>query len=311
MNQQEPWFAVVNPKSANGRTRQLWPGYHKMLDQAEIKVVYAWTSDAGGGTEITKHALAQGYRRFIAVGGDGTVNEVLNGLIENDRAVSNDIELAVFEQGTGGDLVRTLRPGLEKDLDSLIRMLVAPKVILADIGRVKYRDFQGKNAIRYFLNASNIGIGAEAVHRANNRSKALGSKITYMRGALSTILTYKNSLVSLVTDQKSAWEGNSWGLMVCNGQYIGGGMHIAPDAVIDDGYFDLVIIKDMSRLLLITRFPKIYKGTHIHDANIEIRRCRSITLETPESLLFEIDGEIPGMAPKEYHIIPGCLKIRV
>ncbi|UWG98857.1 diacylglycerol kinase family lipid kinase [Dehalobacter sp. DCM] len=308
---QDTWFAVVNPRSANGRTQQLWPGYHRKIEQAGVKVVYAWTSGSGGGTEIAKQAFVEGYRRFIAVGGDGTVNEVLNGLIENDRVLADNIELAVFEQGTGGDLVRSLRPGLNKDLDSLISLLIEPQTVLADIGKVEYYDFQGNKAFRYFINASNIGIGAEAVEQANRRSKALGSKITYLRGAIATILTYKKSPVSVVTDQKDVWKGNTWGLMVCNGKYIGGGMHIAPNALIDDGYFDLVIIKDISRFNLITRFPKIYRGTHIYDRAVEIKRCRTITLETPKSLLFEIDGEIPGMSPIDYRIIPECLKIRI
>ncbi|AFV01579.1 MULTISPECIES: diacylglycerol kinase family protein [Dehalobacter] len=308
---QKSWFAVVNPRSANGKTQGLWPGYYQQLQQAGIQVDYALTSRSGGGTEITRMALDEGYRRMIAVGGDGTVNEVLNGLIENDRLVADDIELAVFEQGTGGDFVRTIKTGKEKGLNALIRMLKEPNIILSDLGRVDFLNFEGEERTRYFLNASNVGVGAEAVHRTNCRSKAMGSKLSYLTSTLEAVLSYKSVCVSLKMDQDTFWEGNIWGLMVCNGQYIGGGMRIAPDARLDDGLFDLVVIKEMKLSRLFSRFPLLYKGQHIHLPEVQVFRCKEIELHMPDSILFETDGEIPGVCPKAYRVIPKCLKLWV
>jgi YegS/Rv2252/BmrU family lipid kinase len=311
MSQQKSWFAVVNPRSANGRTQGLWPGYYQQLRQVGIQVDYALTSRSGGGTEITRTALNEGYRRIIAVGGDGTVNEVLNGLIENDRLIADDIELAVFEQGTGGDFARTIRTGKEKGLNSFIRMLKEPNIILSDIGRVDFLNFKAEEQTRYFLNASNVGVGAEAVHRTNSRSKAMGSKLSYLTSTLVAVLSYKSACISLEMDKDTFWEGNIWGLMVCNGQYIGGGMRIAPDARVDDGLFDLVVIKEMRLRRLFSCFPLLYKGKHIHLPEVQVFRCRELALYTPDSMLFETDGEILGVSPKAYRIIPKCLKIWV
>lgn len=309
MTLQDKWFAVVNPNSANGKTQHKWPMFYQKMIQAGIDVDYFFSSSQGNGVELTRQAIRRGYRKIIAVGGDGTVNEVVNGLFHDDRIITEGIELAVFGQGTGSDFIRTCKS--RKNIDSLIGSLKGYSLCKSDVGKVTFLTAGGKKESRYFLNAANLGIGAEVVNRVNNRTKALGSKLTYFTGTVATILNYHNIPVSFQLENNKTVEGRFCGLVICNGQYIGGGMHIAPQAEIDDGMFDLIAMKDISKLKLFSCFPLIYRGKHIALPEIDVYRCQTITLLTPDSAILETDGEIIGYAPSEFRILPQCLTLRI
>ncbi len=309
MPTRENWFAIVNPSSANGKTKDKWPMFHDILQNSAIHVEFAYTSGYGKGTFLTREAIAKGYRKIIAVGGDGTVNEVVNGLIVNDCICDDNIELAVLSNGTGSDFIRTLKP--ENDIHTFVRALKRECYRSIDIGKIIYHQNQQNNTSRYFINVSNLGIGAEVVNLVNKRSKALGSKLTYFTGTMSTILKYKNMEVSMKLDNSQIIEGVFCGLMICNGQYIGGGMQIAPLAELDDGWFDIMVINDITKLKLFSRFPLIYKGKHIELPEVEVYRCQSLAIQTLESTIIEADGEIIGRSPCQYSILPKCLRLRV
>ncbi|NLI93944.1 MAG: diacylglycerol kinase family lipid kinase [Peptococcaceae bacterium] len=308
MSLKEKWYAIVNPGSAKGKTKDRWPGFYSQMKQAGVDLDYAYTTGQGDGKNLAKAALDSGYRRIIAVGGDGTVNEVVNGLIFDDKPLFPDIHLAVFEHGTGSDFIRTLNP--HADLKSFIDSLHAGHHRLIDIGKVVFLNSQKMQETRYFLNASNLGIGAEVVQRVNQGGKKWGSKLAYLAETLLTILHFQNIAVSMQLDQTQR-KGVFCGLMVCNGQFIGGGMQIAPHALLEDGFLDVIAIKDITKLKLFTSFPLIYKGKHIDLPEIEIYRCRSIIMQTPDTAIIEVDGEIIGTSPKEFSILPQCLKIRI
>ncbi|NLM21585.1 MAG: diacylglycerol kinase family lipid kinase [Peptococcaceae bacterium] len=309
MKAYEKWLAIVNPFSANGRTRQNWARYWQEAKQAGIDLEYCLTSCQGDGIKLTKQGVQQGYKKFIAVGGDGTVNEVVNGLMaDDDRMASEDIELAVFALGTGSDFIRSFQGEIKAE--DFINSLQRRNTRKIDLGKVIFQNSSGQTDSRYFINASNIGLGAEVVNEANMNSKALGSKLTYFSRVLTTLSRYKNIEASLLVDNELKVEGRFCGLMVCNGKYIGGGMKIAPDADLRDGLFDLVVIKDISALYLLSRIPLIYSGKHINLPAVDIYRCQSLKIETPEHSLLEIDGEIPGTSPSAYYVLPQCLAMR-
>ncbi|MGI6449612.1 MAG: diacylglycerol/lipid kinase family protein [Desulfitobacteriia bacterium] len=310
MKLSEKWFAVVNPSSANGKTRSKWPYYYQDFLQGGIEMDYAFTTAQANGVEVTRQALQQGYRRIIAVGGDGTVNEVLNGFFNRGEMIRKDLELAVFAQGTGCDFIRTLQ--IDKGITSFIRILKDKSPSKVDVGLIALGDEQNEKKIRYFLNAANLGIGAEVVDYTNNRTKALGSRLSYLTGTISTLKSYRNFRGSCSLDQgKITFEGKFCGLMICNGRYIGGGMKIAPQAEINDGYFDLIVIKDISKLKLLSHFSTIYQGRHIELPEVAVYRCQELSINTPNPILLEADGEIIGHTPSEFRIIPQCLNIYI
>lgn len=280
-----------------------------MLRQEGFPIDCGYTTGPGEGAELARQAMQAGYTRIIAVGGDGTVNEVVNGLLLDDKVISNDVELAVLGNGTGSDFVRTYQKSF--DIEALIASLRYEKTAKIDIGKASFIDAAGERQTRYFINAANLGIGAEAVSRVNARSKFFGSKITYFTGALEAVFAHKNMNASLKADGSVIRQGAMCGMMICNGRYIGGGMKVAPAADMADGLFDVVVIKDISRATLLKRFPLIYSGKHITLPEIEFYRCRKLEIQTSAQLPLETDGEIIGQNPVEFEIIPGCINLRL
>lgn len=303
------WFAVVNPHSGNGKTAKNWPNLYKLLLQNNIEIKYEFTSSQGEGIVLAKQARDIGYKKIIAVGGDGTVNEVLNGLLADGKDIDDEMELAVLEHGTGSDFIRSFQQ--KKGIQNFINLLKRNKSVKVDIGKIDFQSLDGNQDSRYFLNAANLGIGAEVVNRANKNSKALGSKLTYFTGTIATLLGFDNIDVRCLLDNDHIIEGQYKGLIVCNGQYMGGGMHIAPQAQTDDGLFEVVFIKDLTNLRFLTHFPSIYLGKHINLPEIEIYRSKKVSVTTKEQTIFEADGEIPGLSPIVCQIIPKALSLRL
>lgn len=309
MKNTDRWFAIVNPNSGKGRTKKNWPNLYQRLRHSDVDIEYEYTSRPEEGAVLAEQAQINGFRKIIAVGGDGTVNEVLNGLFNDNRLIHEDTKFAILEHGTGSDFVRSFQQ--KKGIDNFIKLLRRNKTERVDIGRIDYTSGQGDDKTRYFVNALNIGIGAEVVERVNNRNKALSSKLSYFTGTISTLLNFKRVDVMCTLGNGERIEDRFSGIVICNGRYIGGGMHIAPQAQISDGRFDVVFIKDISNLKLFTKFPTIYFGKHINLPEIAIYQTEKLTLHTKENSLLEADGEIVGFTPFECQIVPKALTLLV
>lgn len=259
--------------------------------------------------EITRIALKSGYDIIVSVGGDGTMNEVLNGFFENDCIINDNANLAVFSRGTGCDLVRTL--GIGKEVEDIIRILLDRKCIRCDVGKVNYIEYSGEKKIRYFLNVSDVGIGAETTYRVNRNSKALKGFLSFFLGALSTIIKNKNKKLKIVIDGNITIEEKINSVIIGNGRYFGGGMHVAPTAQIDDGLFDIIILGDLDKTELIMNFPKIYKGAHLTHPKVRSYRGKNIKIYSDEKVLIELDGEQPGTIDAEFKIIHKGINILI
>jgi YegS/Rv2252/BmrU family lipid kinase len=291
----ETWFAVVNPQSANSRTRKRWPEHLIRLREAGYLIDYVYTTDPGEATKITQRVLKAGYTHIIAVGGDGTMNEVVNGFFSNNQLINPKAELAFFSHGTGGDLIRTL--GITGGLEGFLEVLRRGQKRLIDVGEVLFQDEDRQSVHRYFLNVADVGLGGETVARVNRQSKLLGGELSFLIGSVLTILSYRNKVMCCRIDGKQVCDGRLNSIMVANGRYIGGRMMIAPDAELDDGLFDVVCLGDFSRLKLLLNLPRIYKGTHLEIPGVTVLRGRSVVITTVEKALLDIDGEQPGHAP--------------
>ncbi|TGE36947.1 diacylglycerol kinase family lipid kinase [Desulfosporosinus fructosivorans] len=305
MLENDSWFAIVNPQSANGNTKKRWPEYSKRLIKGGYRLDFAYTTEPGDATRITQRKLKEGYTHIMAVGGDGTMNEVVNGFFSNGQLINPEAELALFSHGTGGDLIRTLliSRGIESFLDTLGR----GHKRLIDVGEVLFQDEQGQQTQRYFLNVADVGLGGETVARVNKQSKLLGGKVSFLIGSVLSILRYRNKFMSCKIDGKLVFEGRLNSIMVANGRYIGGGMMIAPHAELDDGLFDVVILGDFSKLMLLRHLPKLYKGTHLEIPGVTVHRGRSVVITSIEKALLDIDGEQPGQAPLKFSLHPQAL----
>ncbi len=300
---------IVNPASANGATRKLWGGLEQAI-RAEIGSVDAsFTDGPNHATDLARKALADGFEMVVAVGGDGTVNEVVNGFFDSGRPVSPDAVLGVISRGTGSDFIKTMN--IPKEIEAAARTLRGRTVKRLDAGRFTSRGPDGKEMERYFINIADFGVGGEAVARVNNTTKAFGGFVSFLYGTLKTLWAYESKKVRIRIDDDFEVEKPINSVVIANGQYFGGGMWIAPEAKVDDGLFDVIILDDLSFLESLLNIPKLYKGTHIEDPKVEHMRGRRIVAESDEEVLIDVEGEHGGMLPATFEIIPSAINVKV
>lgn len=302
-------IAIVNPSSSNGNTGREWPEFEKIIGNSGIELDIKHTECPLHATKITREALKAGYEIIVSVGGDGTMNEVVNGFFEDGKQINEDACLAILSRGTGCDLIRTL--GIEKSIDSFVKILKNPKTIVCDVGICKFIEYSGKETERYFLNISDVGIGGETTYRVNKRSKLLKGFLSFLIASVNTIILYKNKMYDINIDDKIILNEKLNSVIIANGRYFGGGMEVAPLAKMDDGLFDIIILGNLNKLELISNLPKIYKGTHLSHPKINRYLGKHIKVKSTDRALVELDGEQPGTIDAEYTIIPKGIKVLV
>jgi YegS/Rv2252/BmrU family lipid kinase len=239
----------------------------------------------------------------VVVGGDGSVNEVVNGVAGRDR-----VELAVIARGTGWDFVRTY--GIPRDVDDAVAIAKGGDVREIDVGRVAYRTWAGDDAEAYFANVASAGMSGAIAQRANETSKALGGKASYLWATLAVFARWQVSEVHVSVDDDTR-SGRMHDVVVANGRYFGGGMMICPEASPDDGRFDVLLIGDLTKRDLLVTLPKTYRGKHLPHPKAELLRGTTVTVDAPEPLPIELDGEQPGTTPARFEIVAKALRLRV
>jgi len=302
-------YIVVNPVSANKTTAKEWPGYEKALSDAGFEFEAVLTEYPGHAAELTRKAIKLGFKTIMSVGGDGTMNEVVNGFFENDRLIDENSRLVVFSRGTGCDFVRSL--GINRNIEDLLAILKRNREKQIDVGRLSLVRTEGNMPARYFLNVADTGIGAETANRVNMHSKRLSGFLSFMLGTLSTVVLYKNKNFEVVIDDNIHLNGIMNSVIVANGKYFGGGMMVAPDAVMDDGVFDIIILGNLSKPDIIKSFPLIYKGKHMNHPKLKYYRGSKVKVTSGGKGLIEVDGEIPGRADAVFELMPKALKILI
>lgn len=303
----KPLLAVVNPASANGTTARAWPSISEHLRAAGLEHETRITAGPGDATGLTRKALGEGYRTIVVVGGDGTVNEVVNGFFDGEKWLGSGARFGLISRGTGGDLIKTL--DLPKDEGQAIERLKAGRVRRIDLGRVRFTDHAGSPALRHFINIGDLGLGGDTVARVNRTTKALGGKVSFLWGTLATVAGYQNKDLEIGIDGGQPIRGRMCMAVVANGQYFGGGMRIAPEAVMDDGLFDIVTVGDLGKLELVRNIGKVYKGTHTDHPKIHFYRGKEVVIRSGQAALLDLDGEQPGRTDAIFTILPGILDL--
>jgi diacylglycerol kinase (ATP) len=251
-------------------------------------------------------AAQDGARLLVAVGGDGTVHEIVNGLL--DARVGADVELAVLPRGTGKDFVRSVR--IPRRLDEALAVARDGRVRTVDAGRATSLGWDGSEAQAWFANFAGAGISGAIAARANDTSKMLGGRLSFIRATVSVFVGWKAAPITAEVDGERR-EGPMFEVLVMNGDYTAGGMWAAPDAAPDDGRLDVVLIGDVTKLDFVRTFPKLYRGTHLSHPKIELLGGATVTVEAAAKLPVVLDGEQPGTTPARFEIVPGALRVRV
>ena len=243
-----------------------------------------------------------GAKLLVVVGGDGSVNEVANGVYDLDT------EIAVLARGTGWDFIRTY--GIPHGLDGAIDVALQGKARAIDLGRVGYRAWDGSPATSYFANVASAGMTGAIAQRANDTTKALGGKASYLLATVAVFSRWQNSELRVSVDDEIRG-GRMHDVVVANGRCFGGGMRICPDAEPDDGLFDVLTIGDLTKRDLLTTLPKTFWGGHLPHPKAELLRGAVVSVDAPEPLPVELDGEQPGTTPVRFEIVPRALRVRV
>jgi YegS/Rv2252/BmrU family lipid kinase len=293
---------LVNPASGNGATGRRWPELARRASALGLQGDTLLSERPGHLIELAREAVDSGATLVVAVGGDGTLNEVVNGV------VGRGVELASIPLGTGMDFGRTY--DVPTKFEDAVRVALEGDVRTIDAGHVTYLTWSGETAERYFANVSSVGMSGAVAQRANGMSKVLGGKVTFFYALTRVFLEWQNTEVTVRLDDAER-RGRMHDVIVANGVWHGGGMMLAPDAAPDDGQFDVVLIGDVSKIDFLTTAPKIYKGKHVHHPKGEVLRSRRVEVDAPVPLPIELEGEQVGTTPAAFSVVPGALRVRV
>jgi len=291
---------LVNPASANGATAKRWPALRRRAAELGLSGDELLSERPGHLTELARSVAGEG-RLLVVVGGDGTLNEVANGI------AGSDAEIALLASGTGQDFGRT--HGIPSRFDEAVAVALRGTTRSVDVGRAVFRGTDGTDATRIFVNVGSAGMSGAVARRANSMSKVLGGRATFYYALAREFLTWKNTEVTVGFDDGER-RGRMHDVILANGRWHGGGMKVAPDALPDDGLFDVVLIGDVNKLDFVTTSPKLYSGKHVAHRKIEVLRSAHVTVDAAEPLPLELDGELSGTTPARFEILRGALRVR-
>lgn len=298
---------VVNPAAGGGRLGQIWPTLAAALERVLGPLSVLRTTRSGEGRQLAEQHLRNGADLVISAGGDGTANEVVDGLL----GAGGGPQLGVISVGTGRDFIRTL--GVSREIDAAVAALGSGRSRAIDAGRVTYRSDAGATETRHFLNVASIGVSGPTVRAVNaaKHGRPVHAKAAFYFHTVVELMRYRAQPVRVAFDDGEVIEVTTALVVAANGRYFGGGMMIAPDAELDDGLFDALVYRAEGKLRMVSDFNKIYRGAHTTLPRVTIKRCRSFTVESlGEPLILEADGESPGRIPATFEVLPKALVLR-
>ncbi len=306
MPKSKDWLVIINPNAGKRKGLRDWSQIAGWLNHFKFNYHSVFTAFPRHAIDLTKDFIEKGYTRIIVVGGDGTMNEVVNGIFQQQRFKTTEISLGMITVGTGNDWGRMF--GIPKDYKEAIQVLLQNKTFIQDAGMVEYkRNTASEN--RYFVNIAGLGFDAEVVRKTNRlKEKGKGGPLLYLVNIFSSLVNYKfvNAVISVDgTDIEN--EILSINVGIC--KYNGGGMITVPGAIPDDGLFDLTVINRMSRPDIIMSLRRLYDGTINKHPRVDSFTGKSIRVESADRIMLETDGESLGHTPLEFNIIPKSVKI--
>ncbi len=309
--QNNKWLVIVNPAASIGKSGKDWPEIKQLLTNEGIDFDALITDHPRHAIELVKtHITEQGYRKIIAVGGDGTNNEVINGIFTQQRFPTQDLTMGTIPIGTGNDWRRTFR--FPEGYQQLVKVLKDGRVFPHDVGKVTYYN-DGDSKVRYFLNAAGTGLNEMVCNRTNRlKSQGKGGAVRYMLSTAGCLLSFECVRVKLTIDDQEVFDDELLSLSVGNGKYNGGGMMMMPQAVPDDGLFDVTVVKKVSMLKFASNISNIYDGTFV-DKLKEVttyrgKKIRIVSIPA-HKLLLETEGETHTNSPFDFEILPRSINM--
>ena len=297
---------IINPVAGGGRGRKLIhllePEFEKMFgEEYELQI----TQGTGHASQLARQAVEREASLILAVGGDGTLNEVVNGMLHNGP---NSCELGILNCGSGSGMAQTLQ--LPTNLSAQLEMACNTTAKPLDVGVLHYDGQNGKPAKRLFISECQAGISAYVVSRVGMKHKRFGGSIAFASVAIPALFRYRALEMTIRLDQSPAESRKLIGISIGNGNHCAGGMQLTPLAFPDDGWLDVLRIGEMALWERLVNFPKVYRGSHIHSPHFKIGRAREIEIEAEEPVWVETDGELIGKTPCRISMLPGAIQVR-
>ena len=294
--------AIVNPRAATGKTGKRWPELAASLPELDVR----FTRGPRHATELARECLREGYQRIVAVGGDGTINEVVNGFLVDGRPINSDAVLAIVPLGTGSDFQKSLGIG---GLDDAMQLIKQERPGPIDIGKVEYQAPEGGRESRYFANVVSFGMGGEVAARAKNVLSKLSGKGAFLLATTQVFLTYQPKTADLTVDGQAHGSFTITNIAIGNGRYHGGGMHVCPKAALDDGELEVTVIEALSSYELLRDIKTLYsENLYVHPKTHHMRGSR-ISARSPQLVSIEVDGEALGALPLEFSVVPRAIRV--
>lgn len=299
---------IINPKSGRGKPAKCWPLIAGIFREANWNFDAAFTEHRGHALTLARKAAENGVGAIFSVGGDGTVHEIVNGLFNDGKAINPQLSLGILPCGTGNDLARLL--GLPRETLAAARHLAAStRSRLIDLGEATVTS-GGRTVRHLFTNDADAGFAANVVERLERGGKFSRGTAPYFLALLRTALQHRNQPIVLKLGEQVLSEPLTT-VLICNGKSTGGGMKVAPNAMVDDGLFDVVIIRALSRGEIFRHAPKIYSGSHLKMPQVSVPRAREVSLTSPECVPIVADGELGGETPASFRVLPAALRVMV
>lgn len=299
------WLVVVNPKASIGKCEKDWPEIQQLFISENIDFDFFTTEYQGHAIPLVRELITQkGYKKIVSVGGDGTNNEVINGIFTQERFPTTEITMGTIPVGTGNDWRRTF--GFPEGYPQLVKIIKNGLVFPHDVGKVTYYN-DGDARVRYFLNAAGTGLNEMVCNRTNKmKSEGKGGSVRYMLNTASCLFQYKYVRLKLEIDDQEVFNDEVLSLSVGNGKYNGGGMMMMPNAIPDDGLFDVTVVKKVGMLKFAANISNIYDGTVV-DKLKEVTLYRGkklrITSIPAHKLLLETEGETLTNSPFDFEML--------
>jgi YegS/Rv2252/BmrU family lipid kinase len=303
------WFVIVNPNSGNKKIGKDWKKIEEYLFRQGIHFIAVFTERKGHAFELSKKYILEGGKKIIIAGGDGTFNEVVNGVFSQDKFPTSEITLALILAGTGNDWGRMY--GIPEDYKQAVKTIREGRTFLQDAGKVSYHH-DDKEEIRYFANMAGMGYDALVAHKTNKfKERGRGGALSYFYNLLAGLFEYRQKNIEVWIDGANVYSGKVFSMSIGICSYNGGGMKQLPNAIPDDGLLDITLIKETSKMEVVRNIKKLYDGSFINLHMIEVFTGKTVTVQTipGHSVYLETDGESLGQSPMHFEIIPRSIRL--
>jgi diacylglycerol kinase (ATP) len=305
----EKWFIIVNPNAGKKKGKQDWPGITRLLADAGIEYLSFFTEHRGHAIELTKKYIRTGFRKIIVVGGDGTLNEVVNGIFSQKHVEPSAVILGMIPVGTGNDWCRMFH--IPHDYEAAIRVIKENRQFVQDTGIMEYTDHEGNKAKRYFVNIAGMGFDAMVAEKTNkDKDQGKGNPLSYYLNIFTSLFSFQIAKTKIITDNHE-FRAEVFSMTAAIGQFNGGGMKQAPKACPDDGLLDLTIIRKIGKFKVIRNVINLLDGSFVKLPEVSEFRTANILIESTPELYAETDGESMGKSPFRFSVLPRSLHVIV